>query len=67
MTGRYPSTPVIGDSVLLRADNVRGVGIIVDTDAISYKVYWRTGRGQLSWHPRRALTVLRLDYGRTWP
>src|SRR5258708_30454544 len=29
--------------VLLRADNRRGVGTIVDTDAIRYRVYWRDG------------------------
>jgi hypothetical protein len=32
---------MIGDTVLLRADNRRGVGTIVDTDAVRYKVCWR--------------------------
>ena len=67
IVGRNPRLPVIGDSVLLRADNRNGVGTIVDTDAIGYKVYWRTARGELSWHARRELTVPRLDYGRQWP
>jgi hypothetical protein len=40
----------------------RGVGTIVDTDAIRYRVYWRNGRGQLSWHARRELAVPRRDY-----
>ena len=67
IVGRNPRLPVIGDSVLLRADNRNGVGTIVDTDAIGYKVYWRAARGALSWHARRELTVPRLDYGRQWP
>jgi hypothetical protein len=50
-----------------RTGNRSGVGIIVDTNAIGYKVYWRNGRGKLSWHPRRELTIPRLDYGRQWP
>ena len=65
--GRNPRTPVIGDTVLLRAGTGRGIGIIVDTDALRYKVYWRNRRVQLSWHPRRELAVPRLDYGRQWP
>jgi hypothetical protein len=65
--GRNPRTPVIGDTVLSRARNSNGVGVIVDTDAIRYKVYWCNGRGQLSWHGRRELAVPRLDYGRQWP
>jgi hypothetical protein len=32
---------MIGDTVLPRADNRRGVGTIVDTDAVRYKVCWR--------------------------
>jgi hypothetical protein len=64
---RSPRTPVIGDTVLFRADTTRGIGTIVDTNAIRYKVYWRTGRGDLSWHARAELTVPRLDYGRGWP
>ena len=67
IVGRNPRNPVIGDTVLLRADNRRGVGTIVDTDAIRYKVYWRNGRGQLSWHPRGELAIPRLDFGRRWP
>ena len=38
IVGRNPRNAVIGDTVLLRADNRRGVGTIVDTDAIRYKV-----------------------------
>ena len=67
IVGRNPRTAVIGDTVLLRADNSYGVGVIVDTDAIRYRVYWRIGRGQLSWHARRELAVPRLDYPRRWP
>src|SRR6476469_4869986 len=67
IVGRNPRNPVIGDTVLLRADNRRGVGTIVDTDAIRYKVYWRNGRGTLSWHPRGELAIPRLDFGRRWP
>jgi hypothetical protein len=67
IVGRNPRTPVIGDSVLSRASYRHGVGIIVDRDAIRYKVYWRNGRGKLSWHARSELTVPRLDYGQRWP
>jgi hypothetical protein len=67
IVGRNPRNPVIGDTVLLRAGNRRGVGTIVDTNAISYKVYWRNGRGMLSWHARGELTVSRLDYGQRSP
>jgi hypothetical protein len=62
IVGRNPRKPVIGDTVLLWADKTRGVGTIVDTDAITYKVYWRNGRGTLSWHARGELTVPRIDY-----
>ena len=67
IVGRDPRTPVIGDTVLLRTGNRHGVGVIVDTDAIRYRVYWRNGRDQLSWHARRELAVPRLDYARRWP
>ena len=67
IVGRNPRIPVIGDTVLFRTDNRRGIGTIVDTNAIRYKVYWRGGRGNLSWHARNELTVPRLDYGRRWP
>ena len=67
IVGRNPRTPVIGDTVLARANHRRGAGIIVDTDAIRYKVYWRDGRDTLRWHARHELTVPRLDYGRRWP
>jgi hypothetical protein len=67
IVGRNPRNAVIGDTVLLRADNRRGVGTIVDTDAIRYKVYWRNGRGQLSWHARGELAIPRIDFGRRWP
>ena len=64
--GRNPRHAVIGDSVLLRTDNRQGVGTIVDTDAVRFKVYWRH-RSQLSWHARAELTIPRLDFGRQWP
>jgi hypothetical protein len=67
IVGRNPRTPVIGDTVLLRADNRQGVGTIVDTDAVRYKVYWRHGSGLVSWHPRGELAIPRLDFGRRWP
>jgi hypothetical protein len=67
IVGRSPRIPVIGDTVLSRAGNTRGTGIIVDTDAVRYKVYWRDGRDTLCWHARRELTVPRLDYGQRWP
>jgi hypothetical protein len=67
IVGRSPRSPVIGDTVRLLAEKRQGIGTIVDTDATSYKVYWRNGRGELSWHARAELTVPRLDYGRAWP
>ena len=67
IVGRSPRNPVIGDTVLLRARNRQGIGTIVDSDAIRYKLYWRKGRGELSWLARAELTVPRLDYGRGWP
>jgi hypothetical protein len=67
IVGRNPRNPVMGDTVLLRADNRRGIGIIVDTDAIRYKVYWRNAAGELDWHARGELAVPRIDYGRGWP
>jgi hypothetical protein len=67
IVGRSPRTPVAGDTVLSNTDRRRGTGIIVDTDAIRYRVYWRDGIGTLCWHLRSELTVPRLDYGRRWP
>jgi hypothetical protein len=67
IVGRNPRLAVIGDTVLLRVDNSNGIGTIVDTDTVLYKVYWRGGAGKLSWHARSELTVPRLDYGRRWP
>jgi hypothetical protein len=67
IVGRSPRTPVIGDTVLSRSDHRHGAGIIVDTDAIRYKVYWRDGRDTLRWHTRHEIAVPRLDYGRRWP
>ena len=64
IAGRHPHIPVVGDTVLARGEHRRGAGIIVDTDAIRYKVYWRDGRDTLRWHTRYELTVPRLDYGR---
>jgi hypothetical protein len=52
--------------LLLWADKRRGAGTIVDTDVIRYKVYWRNGRGRLSWQARRELAVLRIDYEERW-
>jgi hypothetical protein len=66
IVGRNPRTPVIGDTVLSRSDHRHGAGIIVDTDTIRYKVYWRDGRDTLGWHTRREITIPRLDYGRRW-
>lgn len=60
--GRNPRTPVIGDTVLSSVDRCLGTGIIVDIDAIRYKVYWRDGIETLRWHARRELTIPRLDY-----
>jgi hypothetical protein len=62
--GRSPRNPIIGDTVLLRAEKKQGIGTIVDTDAIRYRVYRRNGPDELSWHARAELTVPRLDYGR---
>src|ERR1700730_10076262 len=67
IVGRSPRMPVIGDTVLSRADHARGTGIIVGTDAVRYKVYWRDGRDTLWWHVRPELTGPRLDYGRRGP
>jgi hypothetical protein len=64
---RHSRTPVIGDTVLASTDHRRGAGIIVDTGAIRYKVYWRGGRDTLRGHARHELTVPRLDYGHRWP
>jgi hypothetical protein len=66
IVGRSPRNPVIGDTVLLRAQKRQGIGTVVDTDVVSDKVYWRSGRGELSWHARAELTVPRVDYGRGW-
>jgi hypothetical protein len=67
IVGRNPRTPVIGDSVLSRADNRCGAGTIVDSDGLRYKVYWRDGRDTLRWYTRHEITVPRLDYGQRWP
>ena len=66
IVGRNPRTPVIGDTVLSRTDHRRGTGVIVDSDAIKYKVYWRDGRDTICWHARGELAVPRIDYGRQW-
>lgn len=55
--------PVLGDTVLLQKDFGRGSGIIVDSDAVRYRVCWRDGGSTLSWHTRRELAILRLQYG----
>ncbi len=67
IVGRNPRTPVIGDTVLSQSDRRHGAGIIVDTDAIRHKVYWRDGRDTLRLHTRHEITVPRRDYGRQWP
>jgi hypothetical protein len=67
IVGRSPRMPVIGDTVLSRAGHARGAGIIVGTDPVRYKVYWRGGRDTLRWHARRELTVPRIDHGRGAP
>jgi hypothetical protein len=66
--GRQSSSAAIGRRLRLSATprcygagHGGGIGTIVDTDAAKYKVHWRNGRGQLSWHARGELTVLRLD------
>ena len=64
--GRNLRTPVIGDTVLSQSDRRQGAGIIVDTDAIRYKVCWRDGRDTLRWHTRHEIAIPRLDYGRSW-
>jgi len=53
IVGRNPRTPVIGDTVLLRAGNRHGVGVIVDTDAIRYRVSWRNERPTFVARPPR--------------
>ena len=40
IVGRSPRNPVIGDTVLARAQNRQGVGTVVDTNAIRYKAQW---------------------------
>jgi hypothetical protein len=67
IVGRHPRSPVIGDTVVSRVDHSRGSGTIVDVDVIRYRIYWRDGRGTLSWHARRELAIPRLDYERKWP
>jgi hypothetical protein len=67
IVGRNPRMPVVGDTVISTADRERGAGVIVDTDAIRYKVYWRESKDTLCWHALLELTVPRLDYGRQWP
>jgi hypothetical protein len=59
--------PVVGNSVLAPGDHRRGGGIIVDTDAVRYKVYWRDDGGTLCWHERHEIAIPRLDYGRRRP
>lgn len=66
IVGRDPRTPVLGDTVLSKVDYRRGAGIIVDSDEVRYRVYWRHGGGTLCWHSRRELAIPRLEYGRAW-
>ena len=62
--GRNPFLPVIGDTVLSPAGYLRGAGIIVETDAVRYKVHGRRdGRDTICWHTRHELAFLRIDYG----
>jgi hypothetical protein len=64
--GRHPRRPVIGDTVLSKANYRLGAGTIVDSDAARYRVYWRDGGGTLRWHARGELAIPRLEYGRQW-
>lgn len=64
--GRQPRSPVIGDTVLARNDFRRGAGVIVESDLVRYRVYWREGGGTLCWHARRELAIPRLEYERQW-
>lgn len=66
IVGRHPRTPVVGDTVLSRTDYRRGSGVIVDSDAVRFRVYWRCGGGTLRWHPRHELAIPRLEYERQW-
>lgn len=66
IVGRDPRMPVVGDTVLSRADFRRGSGVIVDSDAVGYRVYWHDGEGTLCWHARGELAIPRLEYGRKW-
>lgn len=54
--------PAQRPTLLSSVDRRLGAGIIVDIDAIRYKVYWRDGIETLRWHARRGLTIPRLDY-----
>ena len=68
MSAAIRDTVIGGDTVLLRADNRNGVlAQSSSMDVIRYKVHWRNGKGQLSWHPRGELAIPRLDFGRQWP
>jgi hypothetical protein len=42
--GRSPRNPIIGDTVLLRAEKRQGIGTIVDTDAIGTESIGATGQ-----------------------
>jgi hypothetical protein len=48
IVGRSPRNPVIGDTVLLRAQNRQGVGTIVDTDAPRHPQSLRIARSPLA-------------------
>lgn len=61
--GRDPRRPVLGDTVLLRNNFRQGSGIIVASDTLRYRVFWRDRGGTLSWHHSRELDILRLQYG----
>jgi hypothetical protein len=56
IVGRNPRNPVIGDTALLRADNRRGVGTIVDTVLASPR---RVGHPSTRFRTAMAMTFLR--------
>ena len=61
---RNPCLPLIGDRFLSPEGYRRSAGIIVETDAVSYKVHSRRdGRDTLCRRTGHELTVPRIDYG----
>jgi hypothetical protein len=64
IVGRHPRIPVLGGTVLSKADYRRGAGTIVDSDTVRYWIYWRGGGGTLCRHTRGELAMARIEYGR---